>query len=76
MSKKEKILLHVCCAPCSTSVVERLIGQGYEVILFFSNSNISPEDEYLKRLAEARKLLPEMLESSLQSVANAALLVS
>jgi predicted adenine nucleotide alpha hydrolase (AANH) superfamily ATPase len=56
MSKKEKILLHVCCAPCSTSVAERLIEQGYKVILFFSNSNISPEDEYLKRLAEARKL--------------------
>ena len=56
MIEKGKILLHVCCAPCSTSVVERLIGQGYEVIMFFSNSNIFPEEEYLKRLAEARKL--------------------
>jgi predicted adenine nucleotide alpha hydrolase (AANH) superfamily ATPase len=56
MTENREILLHVCCAPCSTSVVERLIGHGYKVILFFSNSNISPEEEYLKRLAETRRL--------------------
>ena len=56
MDHKGQILLHVCCAPCSTAVVERLREQGYEVTLFFSNSNIHPEEEYRKRLVEARKL--------------------
>jgi predicted adenine nucleotide alpha hydrolase (AANH) superfamily ATPase len=50
------ILLHICCAPCATTCIERLSSSGYEVILFFSNSNIFPEEEYEKRLENARKL--------------------
>ena len=50
-----KLLLHICCAPCSTAVVERLEGEGYQVIGFFFNPNIQPEGEYTKRLNEARK---------------------
>jgi predicted adenine nucleotide alpha hydrolase (AANH) superfamily ATPase len=49
------LLLHVCCAPCSTAAIERLAGT-WDVTLFFSNSNISPESEYEKRLSEARKV--------------------
>ena len=45
----KRILLHVCCGPCSTSSVERLISEGYEPVLFFSDSNIFPESEFLKR---------------------------
>ncbi len=45
----KRILLHVCCAPCSTSSVERLICDGYEPVLFFSDSNIFPEAEFRKR---------------------------
>jgi epoxyqueuosine reductase len=56
MKHQETILLHVCCAPCSTAVVERLQEQGYDVNLFFSNSNIHPKEEYEKRLEEARKI--------------------
>ena len=56
MTEKGKILLHVCCAPCSTTVVERLVSDAYEVVLFYSNSNIYPEEEYQKRLHEARRL--------------------
>jgi len=45
-----KMLLHVCCAPCSTSVIERLKAEtDYELTLFFSNSNILPLEEYEKR---------------------------
>jgi len=53
---RKRILLHACCAPCSTAVVERLHEQGYDVALYFSNSNIHPEEEYLKRLDEIRRL--------------------
>jgi predicted adenine nucleotide alpha hydrolase (AANH) superfamily ATPase len=55
MSAKEQILLHTCCGPCATTCVERLLPDR-EVVLFFSNSNIAPEAEYLKRLEHAGKL--------------------
>lgn len=45
----KRILLHVCCGPCSTSSVERLIDEGYEPVLFFSDSNIFPHEEFMKR---------------------------
>lgn len=54
MSEK-RILLHVCCGPCSTSSIQRLIEDGWSIDLFYSNSNIYPEDEYRKRLEGASK---------------------
>lgn len=46
----QKLLLHVCCAPCASSVIERLKKENlYNITLFFSNSNILPEEEYKKR---------------------------
>jgi predicted adenine nucleotide alpha hydrolase (AANH) superfamily ATPase len=51
----DKVLLHVCCAPCSTHAVERL-KEKHEVVLFYSDSNIDPKEEYEKRLGEARKI--------------------
>jgi len=56
MSAKKKILVHTCCAPCAAPSGERLMLHGYEVTLFFSNSNIYPKEEYDKRLYYARKL--------------------
>ncbi len=44
-----RILLHVCCGPCSTSSIERLISDGWEPVLFYSDSNIFPREEYEKR---------------------------
>lgn len=52
----KKILLHCCCAPCSTSSIERLLADGYEIILFYSNSNIYPREEFDKRLLYMKKL--------------------
>lgn len=47
---KKKMLLHVCCAPCSTSVLERLKAEeDFNITIFFSNSNILPIEEYEKR---------------------------
>lgn len=55
--EKRKLLLHCCCAPCATSVIERLLNEEmFEITLYFSNSNILPEEEYNKRLAELVKL--------------------
>ncbi|NQT58918.1 MAG: epoxyqueuosine reductase QueH [Bacteroidetes bacterium] len=51
-----RILLHSCCAPCAAPSSERLIKNGDTVLLFFSNSNIFPHEEYKKRLDNVRKL--------------------
>ncbi|MBI5528143.1 MAG: epoxyqueuosine reductase QueH [Deltaproteobacteria bacterium] len=51
-----KLLLHVCCAPCSTVAVERLVEAGHSVTLFFFNPNIFPAEELEHRIAEARAL--------------------
>lgn len=50
---KPKLLLHVCCAPCATEVIQRL-KKDYLLTLFFSNSNIHPEEEYILRLNNAK----------------------
>ncbi len=47
---KPAILLHSCCGPCSTAVVERLSGR-YDVTIFFYNPNITDKEEYEKRRA-------------------------
>ena len=53
---KKKILLHSCCAPCSTAVIERLADE-YEITILYYNPNIYPEDEYLKRKGEELKYI-------------------
>jgi predicted adenine nucleotide alpha hydrolase (AANH) superfamily ATPase len=47
-----KILLHACCAPCSTAIVECLLENGIRPTLFYHNPNIFPDEEYEKRKAE------------------------
>lgn len=46
--KRPSILLHSCCGPCSTAVVERLSGR-FDITIFFYNPNITDQDEYEKR---------------------------
>ncbi|MHA1784199.1 MAG: epoxyqueuosine reductase QueH, partial [Candidatus Helarchaeota archaeon] len=50
-----KLLLHVCCASCATIAIERLQGD-WQLVLLFSNSNIFPKEEYIKRLEDTRKI--------------------
>lgn len=53
---QKKVLLHCCCGPCSSASVERLLNLGYEVVLFFGNSNIYPKEEADKRFGELEKV--------------------
>lgn len=46
------MLLHTCCAPCSGAIIETLVKNGIRPAVFFSNSNITPFEEYDKRRAE------------------------
>jgi hypothetical protein len=47
-----KILLHCCCAPCSASIIKRMLESKIEPTIFFYNPNIYPFDEYEHRKAE------------------------
>ena len=50
-----RILLHSCCAPCSGAILECMVENGLKPVVFFSNSNIDTEEEFLKRLGEVRR---------------------
>ena len=54
-----KLLLHSCCAPCSSYVLEYL-SQYFQITVFYYNPNIYPESEYSKRIVEQQKLIGEM----------------
>ena len=54
-----KLLLHSCCAPCSTYVIEYLSDYFY-ITVFYYNPNIDDDQEYAKRAAEQQKLIGEM----------------
>lgn len=62
LRKEEKapsLLLHSCCAPCSSYVMEYL-SNYFEITVFYYNPNIYPESEYTKRILEQQTLISKM----------------
>lgn len=57
--KVPKLLLHSCCAPCSSYVLEYL-SDYFEITVFYYNPNIFPESEYTKRILEQQMLIQDM----------------
>jgi predicted adenine nucleotide alpha hydrolase (AANH) superfamily ATPase len=53
--KKPMLLLHVCCGPCSTHVID-VLRDTYHPIGFFYNPNLHPKEEYYKRLEAAARV--------------------
>ncbi len=51
-----KLLLHACCAPCSSAVLERL-GNIFEITIYYYNPNITDKEEYQKRINEIQKFI-------------------
>lgn len=49
----DKVLLHSCCAPCSSAIIECLLANGIRPTVFYCNPNIYPKEEYEIRKAEA-----------------------
>lgn len=47
-----KVLLHCCCAPCSAAIIEWMLNNDIEPVLFYYNPNIYPQEEYLIRKNE------------------------
>ena len=54
-----KLLIHSCCAPCSSYVLEYL-SQYFEITVFYYNPNITLAEEYTRRVAEQQRLIREL----------------
>ncbi len=54
-NRRERLLLHACCAPCSSYVLEYLTAT-FDITVFYCNPNITDKEEYEHRLAELYKL--------------------
>ncbi len=70
---KPSLLLHACCGPCSSYVLEYLF-KYFDITVFYYNPNIYPQEEYQRRLAELRKLyetFPPALEGKVKVVEEA-----
>ena len=49
------VLLHTCCAPCSSAIVEAMMRSGITPVIYYCNPNIFPEEEYLIRKNECTR---------------------
>jgi len=59
LTNKKRILLHSCCAPCSSYVITYLTNY-FDITILYYNPNIYPYEEYLKRKKEQIKLINEI----------------
>lgn len=57
--RRPRLLLHSCCAPCSSAVLEQLT-KVFDIAVFFYNPNIAPEEEFIHRVEEQRRFISEM----------------
>ena len=65
---RPSLLLHACCAPCSSYVLEYL-NRFFDITILFFNPNISPQEEYDFRLQELKRLTEQMpLESAVDVI--------
>ena len=56
LNNKPSLLLHACCAPCSSSVLEK-ISKYFDITILFYNPNITDYKEYIKRKDELEKFI-------------------
>lgn len=57
--KRPSLLLHSCCAPCSSYCLEYL-SRYFDITVFYYNPNITDEEEYHRRVAEQKRLIGEL----------------
>ena len=55
----KKLLLHSCCAPCSTQVID-VLRADYDITIFYYNPNLDTEEEYILRLSEQKRFCKEV----------------
>ena len=70
--QKPTLLLHACCGPCSSYVIEYL-AQIFDITIYYYNPNIHPKEEYFRRLEELKKFLtrfPNAVQNSVKLVVD------
>ena len=70
--KKPTLLLHACCGPCSSYVIEYL-ANIFDITIYYYNPNIHPKDEYFRRLEELKKFLkrfPDAVKNQVKLVVD------
>ena len=58
LNNKKKLLLHACCAPCSSYVIEYL-SKYFDITILYYNPNIDTKDEFTKRLTELERFVKQ-----------------
>ncbi|MBQ8426596.1 MAG: epoxyqueuosine reductase QueH, partial [Clostridia bacterium] len=54
-NERKKLLMHACCAPCSSACIERLI-EDFDITVYFYNPNMDSIEEYSRRAEEQKRL--------------------
>lgn len=57
---EKKVLLHACCAPCSSAIVECMLNNDIKPTIFYCNPNIYPQSEYLIRKNECTRFAQDL----------------
>lgn len=57
---EKKVLLHACCAPCSSAIVECMLNNDIKPTIFYCNPNIYPQSEYLIRKNECSRFAQDL----------------
>lgn len=71
-NEKPSLLLHACCGPCSSYVIEYL-SSIFDITIYYYNPNIHPENEYTRRLEELKKFLtifPQALKNKVKLIVD------
>ena len=59
LPQKPKLLLHACCGPCFT-IPHKELKDYFDITIIYNNSNIYPEDEYIRRKEELKRFIKEV----------------
>ena len=72
LTERKKLLLHACCAPCSSYVIEYL-SNYFDITIYYYNPNIHPQSEYERRLQELKAFLtrfPKAIETNIKLIVD------
>ena len=62
-NRRPRLLLHSCCAPCSSYVLEYLSGI-FDITIYYYNPNIFPESEYISRFNEQKRFVDDFIKEN------------
>ena len=57
---EKRVMLHACCAPCSSAILECMVDNGLEPVVFYFNPNIYPREEYEIRKQESKRQVGDL----------------